>query len=330
MKFTLNIEGFEQVIDYDSNEIESFSTDPIKDTTIKQEYQFGTIKFREMVLDIATILISEYHFTQEGIKSYNSFKGDFLELHFNLGNSITLSSNDQKQSVVTEPMSYNMLGIREIDGYLDFGKGKLFKTFDIHFTPEFLNQFKGHDNQIDQFFERCKTEPATTLYPKFLPISDKMKMIIGDISNCSYGKSLRKKYLENKATELFLLLLEHCIDKREIRETLLNFTDEQIKQINQAKEYIENNLTESTTAKELSMMFKIKEYKLKQGFKVLLGNSIQGYIQQTRIKYAHNLLKKDIPISEVIEEVGYANHSSFNKAFKKVLGFSPNKVKTVK
>ncbi len=326
MKFTLNIDGFEQEINYDSNEIESISTDPIKDTTIKQEYQFGTIKFREIVLDIGTILISDYHFTQEGIKSHNSFKGHFLEMHFNLGNSIALNSNDQKYAITMQPMSYNMLCLTEIDGYMDFGKGKLFRTFDIHFTPEFYKQFKGYDTQIDLFFERSKTEPATTLFPNSIPISDKMKMIIGDITNCSYSKNLRKKYLETKATELFLLHLEHCLNKKEIRETLFNFSDEQIKQINQTREYIETNLRQPLNATELAYKFKIREYKLKQGFKVLLGTTITAYSQECRIKHAHKLLKKGIPISEVIEEVGYANHSSFNVAFKKVLGFSPNKV----
>ncbi len=322
MEFSLNVNGFDEKISYKNIDVKELFHNGIKENLVKYEYVFGTVEFREICLDIGSVLISNYHFKIEGLRLYNSLKGEMVEMHFNLGNTIEMGKNF-KDSLFMKPMTYNLLGLKNVDGFVNFGKGKLFRTFDVHFNDKFLNKIKEFP-KIKEFLNCYNDENTAVLYPEGLPISNEMKDIINKIINCDLPKHLHKDYIESKVLELFCLHLVPSVNKT-IQHC--KFSDEQIRKINKVKAYIEKNLKRSVSVKELVDKFDIKEYKLKQGFTILFGTSVFNYSMEYRMKYACKLIEQGNSIDKVYPLVGYANHSSFSKAFKTCLGFSPLSVK---
>ena len=59
---------------------------------------------------------------------------------------------------------------------------------------------------------------------------------------------------------------------------------------------------------ELARAAGINEYKLKKGFKETFGNTVFGYLAETRLELAKNdLLEEEKSISEIAFELGYSS-----------------------
>ena len=60
----------------------------------------------------------------------------------------------------------------------------------------------------------------------------------------------------------------------------------------------------------------------------MFGNTVSGYLSETRLEIAKNdLLENKKTASEIALELGHSSVQHFSKAFKKKFGSSPNKLK---
>ncbi len=93
-------------------------------------------------------------------------------------------------------------------------------------------------------------------------------------------------------------------------------------------DYILNHLEEPLpTLKELSVIFKTNEFKLKDGFRNFFKTSIYNFYNEERLKRAHLMIKQTkIPLKEIAFMSGFNTYVSFYKAFKKRFNYSPSKV----
>ncbi|MEM1222582.1 MAG: AraC family transcriptional regulator [Verrucomicrobiota bacterium] len=93
-----------------------------------------------------------------------------------------------------------------------------------------------------------------------------------------------------------------------------------------AARYIEANLHEDHSTAQLSRRFHLNEFKLKKGFREVLGNSIQGYLRERRMEHAAKLLSRgELSVMEVANQVGYENASHFARGFKRHHGVLPKR-----
>jgi len=98
--------------------------------------------------------------------------------------------------------------------------------------------------------------------------------------------------------------------------------------IQKVQDYILNHLEEPLpTTKELSIMFGINEFKLKENFRQILKTSIYQYYNDERLKKAHHLIQQTtIPLKEIAIISGFYDYPNFYKAFKKKFKYSPSDV----
>jgi AraC-like DNA-binding protein len=69
----------------------------------------------------------------------------------------------------------------------------------------------------------------------------------------------------------------------------------------------------------------INDFKLKNGFKQLYGNTVFGLLFEERMQQAKVMLvDPEISIKELSMTVGYKNLSNFTSAFKKRFGYPPS------
>lgn len=98
----------------------------------------------------------------------------------------------------------------------------------------------------------------------------------------------------------------------------------EVTQVNEAAHYINENISKTTTIDEIASKVGLSEGKLQHGFKILYGNTINGYINDVRIKMSSQLLRStDFNISEIVYKVGLTSRSYFSKIFKENFGCTP-------
>ena len=60
--------------------------------------------------------------------------------------------------------------------------------------------------------------------------------------------------------------------------------------------------------------------------KAITGLSATAFIRDCKLKKAKELLKEDMPISEVAYASGFNDHAYFSRCFKKTYGFNPSDI----
>lgn len=99
-----------------------------------------------------------------------------------------------------------------------------------------------------------------------------------------------------------------------------------IEKIYFAKKILEQNIQTPCSLIELSRKVGLNDFKLKKGFKELLGTTVFGYLLTLRMAHAKLLLEQKRSVSEVAHEVGYKNPHHFTAAFKKRYALLPRDI----
>nr|WP_315155406.1 helix-turn-helix domain-containing protein [uncultured Flavobacterium sp.] len=99
--------------------------------------------------------------------------------------------------------------------------------------------------------------------------------------------------------------------------------------IQNVRAYILKNLdTPLPSTSELSKIFNVNEFKLKDTFRHFCSTSIYQFYIEERLKKAHLLiLQTAIPLKEIAFISGYNDYTNFYKAFKKRYNYSPSDLK---
>jgi AraC-like DNA-binding protein len=145
--------------------------------------------------------------------------------------------------------------------------------------------------------------------------------LISKINKTKEKGFLYKIYLEAKAYQ-FLLEQIKLFEDQDNNHLLFGKYD--LQQIKKITNYIEENINQSLKLKELAKKFGLNQNKLQHGFKTLLNQSVNSYIQSKRVEKAAELLSKgNYSVAEISEKVGLKSKSYFTKIFKKNYGISP-------
>lgn len=89
--------------------------------------------------------------------------------------------------------------------------------------------------------------------------------------------------------------------------------------------YIEDNLEKKLFLEDIAQKAHFSPFHFHRLFSVVVGETLNNFITRKRIERAasHLMNKKNIPVTEVADRVGFTSLSSFSRAFKKFYGMSP-------
>lgn len=100
-----------------------------------------------------------------------------------------------------------------------------------------------------------------------------------------------------------------------------------LEKVNLAQEILVSDLENPPSLTELAHKIGINTNKLKIEFKAQFGVPVFKYLQNERLKKAHNLIKNEQnTIQEAAWAVGYDSLGSFSNAFEKKFGYRPSQV----
>lgn len=101
-----------------------------------------------------------------------------------------------------------------------------------------------------------------------------------------------------------------------------------IKAIENAIEYIEENITEDLTVSRIAGEVNISAFYFQKGFSMLCGYTVGEYVRMRRLSLAGSeLLSSDIKVIDLAMKYGYDSPDSFTKAFMRFHGSTPTDVR---
>ncbi len=159
------------------------------------------------------------------------------------------------------------------------------------------------------------------------PMSPSMHMAARQILNYNLGKPFLNMYMHGKVLEIFSIYFNNAATGED-SEASCPFLDnpEDVKCIRKAKQILLENLADPPTIAALSRLVGLNEFKLKNGFKEIYGNTIYGYLNDYRMQHAILMLEqRKYTVNEVAFSIGYAKPSNFIASFKKKFGVTPKK-----
>ncbi|NJO76953.1 MAG: helix-turn-helix transcriptional regulator, partial [Leptolyngbyaceae cyanobacterium RM1_406_9] len=112
------------------------------------------------------------------------------------------------------------------------------------------------------------------------------------------------------------------LDKPSESKTFLKQDD--IERLHHAKEILIAQFNHPPSILSLARQVGLNDFKLKQGFRQVFGNTVFGYLRDYRLEQAHLLLLEgQMNVQQVARALGYTHSGYFAKAFKQKFGVSP-------
>ncbi len=94
--------------------------------------------------------------------------------------------------------------------------------------------------------------------------------------------------------------------------------------------YLYTNYMNKITIQELTDLFHINRTSLAERFSEVTGYPVMEYLIQLRLYLASKMLKETLlPVSEIIERVGFSDITHFGRMFKKNFGYSPSEYRAI-
>jgi len=235
----------------------------------------------------------------------------------------------RQQDIILPKGQFNLFYTPPTDHLLRFAQPRTYSLLDITYSRDYLDELAPHYILLQDFLQKVESR-ASPAPDMISPINAGMgleiKTIVRDLLEQDFGGT-EKQLAEARLTCLLLQSLDRITANRlNPGSGLLPPYD--MDKIQEAGEYLLENLDTPFTLVELARKVGINDYKLKRGFKKFFDITVFEFLMRARMEKARQLLlETDLPIKEIAMILGYRSIANFSAAFKKYMGLPPSKLK---
>jgi AraC family transcriptional regulator, transcriptional activator of the genes for pyochelin and ferripyochelin receptors len=130
-----------------------------------------------------------------------------------------------------------------------------------------------------------------------------------------------------KAYRLFTIQMNELLLAKKLKAGNGQISPPDAEKLHAVRQFVEEKFAEKLSLSELSLKFRLNEFKLKKGYKLLFNKTVFGHIYELRMQEAQQLLLTGrYNIAEVAYQVGYNSPNNFSTAFHKMLGYPPSRM----
>lgn len=189
-------------------------------------------------------------------------------------------------------------------------------------TPQMLKELSGGDMDLAACFANHESyawhfpvyyEELLRGYLLKLAMSEMME---GDVPGA-------KKVSDRGYLTLFFVYLNMLCGRKEYLFRDENVTIHPL--VKQVGDYVDAHISSGITVDELAEFAHISKYHFLRKFKELTGVTVHAFIVNKRLIKACELLREGKSISEVYQNAGFTDYSSFLRNFKEAFSVSPGK-----
>ena len=92
--------------------------------------------------------------------------------------------------------------------------------------------------------------------------------------------------------------------------------------------FVDANLTERITLQVISTYCNVSVSTVTQLFQKKASTTFHDFVTQRRMEMARKLIREDMPLEQVGKAVGYRDHSTFYRAFRRYFEVSPREYRS--
>ncbi|MFD1062185.1 helix-turn-helix transcriptional regulator [Winogradskyella litorisediminis] len=152
--------------------------------------------------------------------------------------------------------------------------------------------------------------------------------IIDDILTNTGKDFIESIIVEGQTYQLMMLQLKQYLVNQKSPEVSTTLASKSRLKLSQAIDFIENNIEDYTTVKDLAKQIDINEKTLQSAFKQFYNCTVNTYVRNFRAHHARMLVETtDLSISEIAYKVGLSSPNHLTKLFKLYYGVSPTEHK---
>jgi len=279
-----------------------------------------------------------YH-TNDNCFADGTNKRDYYKLIFVNSGTGLITFNNSRQIIVAPAV----ICLNETDTYFLESEVSLQCT-SIIFHPQIINQhfdfsvLKTPDNQLsaNSVYDLYWLNPFLRRTDVFLGQIHlglgKAHRIKSIIDNMKDALDLQKDYDWPCRSRTYLIEMLFLLSRLLIiDETFENLElDQDPGEIKEIILYLYTNYMNKITIKELTDKFHINRTSLEERFREVAGYPVMEYLIHLRLYLASKMLQETLlPVSEIIERVGFSDISHFGRMFKKNFGYSPSEYRSI-
>jgi len=324
MPFELRNKADDKILHTNDLSGNDFNTDKLVENTMTFNLPAAEANMKQWYFNGIRMGHHNWHYKE---RVEMAWKGDLdmVTLYFNMKGKTTINNENFRKPFELGKYQHNLF-------YSQTGEGTIkndnlyLDTFMIQFNKDAFLRLTEDSNEVLKRFGGNVLEGKTvSLSDDSLYMDINMINAINAIVGCKYQHDLKKMFLLSKCMELLVLQAEAYNNLHSRTKTYLK-TEYDKERIIYAREYLIQHLDMPPSLTGLAKIAGINEYKLKKGFKELFGNTVFGYLAETRLELAKtDLLERKKTVSEIAFELGYSSVQHFSNAFKQKFGVSPGK-----
>ncbi len=273
---------------------------------ISNEYVEGTLlKYHD---DSISISYQDWELLKP-FKLKVNHSSHMIKVQFEIEGNSHFESRDN-HCIIIPGNHYQFINIPNADGHIIYNSSR--KVLDIYVEQDFLFQLLGTQGYSDQQLKAHFLLKNYTFCRKATLITAQQQQLIQELLSHQYQSDFAKQFIRIKAMELMITVFAGA--SNQINPVKWNQSD--IDNMTSIKDFLDQNYHQDLHIKSLSRQFGINEFKLKNGFKDLFGDTIFGYIRRRRMKKAQELLRNpELEIKEIAYLIGFKYAHHFSKVY---------------
>ena len=177
------------------------------------------------------------------------------------------------------------------------------------------------NKQLLQCFQKA-SDRSYNLVRLNSSLQEKLKDVLFELEASARSEAFGKDILTQALFQEFMVYLNRIfLEKQYIFDKKSYSYDSQIANI---LKYINHHLDEDLSVDALASRHYISKYHLMRKFKEETGYTLHNYVINKRLLQARTLISEGTPILKAAHESGFAEYSTFSRAYRKQFGKAPS------
>ncbi|WP_395541431.1 helix-turn-helix domain-containing protein [Neotabrizicola sp. sgz301269] len=163
-----------------------------------------------------------------------------------------------------------------------------------------------------------------------LPLDGRMVLAVNQVLDCPFTGGTRRAFVRSRYLEILALIYQAAVEMpAETAGLSASLTPRTAEAVARAATLVASRLDCMGSLDEIAREVGISRTRLTHGFRALMGTSVEVYWQQCRMNHARDrLCEERVAISELAQQLGYAELASFSRAFSRAFGISPSRMRS--
>lgn len=193
----------------------------------------------------------------------------------------------------------------------------------MNVTEKFLDNLSTEQTNLKNVFIKAENNKNYCIHLKNerkKKLESYIDTVLRTQGSTKFGEDILYKI---KLSQIFLLLNDEYED---IENTSII---SQNKIVTECIEYIDNNISKQFSIDDIANHINVSSSTISHTFKSHTGISIYRFITKKRMILAKKMIKENVNLSEIYQQCGFNDYTSFFRSFKKEFNLTPKEFKNI-